>query len=65
MSRICPGNATSMSKRIGERILMLEYACYSVLVPASGSTLLFKVRERREAAAEALKPQRCVESSKP
>ncbi|MDE2810891.1 MAG: acetyl-CoA carboxylase carboxyl transferase subunit alpha, partial [Gemmatimonadota bacterium] len=37
------------------RILMLEHACYSVIVPESCSTILFKVRERREEAAEALK----------
>lgn len=40
---------------VGDRILMLEHACYSVIVPESCSTILFKVRERREEAAEALK----------
>ena len=40
---------------VGDRILMLEHACYSVIVPESCSTILFKVRERREEAAEALR----------
>ncbi len=40
---------------VGDRILMLEHACYSVIVPESCSTILFKVRERKEEAAEALK----------
>ena len=40
---------------VGDRILMLEHACYSVIVPESCSTILFKVRDRREEAAEALK----------
>ena len=40
---------------VGDRILMLEHACYSVIVPESCSTILFKVGERREEAAEALK----------
>ena len=40
---------------VGDRILMMEHACYSVIVPESCSTILFKVRERREEAAEALK----------
>ena len=40
---------------VGDRILMLEHACYSVIVPESCSTILFKVRERKEEAATALK----------
>ena len=40
---------------VGDRILMLEHACYSVIVPESCSTILFKVRDRREEAAEALR----------
>ena len=40
---------------VGDRILMMEHACYSVIVPESCSTILFKVRERKEEAAEALK----------
>ena len=40
---------------VGDRILMFEHACYSVIVPESCSTILFKVRDRKEEAAEALK----------
>ena len=40
---------------VGDRILMLEHACYSVIVPESCSTILFRTRERKEEAAEALK----------
>ena len=40
---------------VGDRILMMEHSCYSVIVPESCSTILFKVRERKEEAAEALK----------
>ncbi|MBI2505501.1 MAG: acetyl-CoA carboxylase carboxyltransferase subunit alpha [Candidatus Latescibacteria bacterium] len=40
---------------VGDRILMLEHACYSVIVPESCSTILFKTRDRKEEAAEALK----------
>ena len=40
---------------VGDRILMFEHACYSVIVPESCSTILFKVRDRKEEAAEELK----------
>ena len=40
---------------VGDRILMLEHGCYSVIVPESCSTILFKTRDRKEEAAEALK----------
>ena len=40
---------------VRDRILMMEHSCYSVIVPESCSTILFKVRERKEEAAEALK----------
>jgi acetyl-CoA carboxylase carboxyl transferase subunit alpha len=40
---------------VGDRILMLEHACYSVIVPESCSTILFKTRDRKEEAAEAMK----------
>ena len=40
---------------VGDRILMLEHACYSVIVPESCSTILFRTRDRKEEAAEALK----------
>ena len=47
------GGAIGMA--VGDRILMMEHSCYSVIVPESCSTILFKVRERKEEAAEALK----------
>ena len=40
---------------VGDRILMLEHAVYSVIVPESCSTILFRTRDRKEEAAEALK----------
>ncbi len=40
---------------VGDRVLMLEHACYSVIVPESCSTILFRTRDRKEEAAEALK----------
>jgi len=39
---------------VGDRILMLEHAVYSVIVPESCSTILFRTRDRKEEAAEAL-----------
>ena len=47
------GGAIGMT--VGDRILMLEHGCYSVIVPESCSTILFKTRDRKEEAAEALK----------
>lgn len=40
---------------VGDRILMLEHSCYSVIVPESCSTILFKKPDRKEEAADALK----------
>ena len=40
---------------VGDRILMMEHGCYTVIVPESCSTILFKSRDRKEEAAEALK----------
>ncbi len=40
---------------VGDRILMLEHAVYSVIVPESCSTILFRTRDRKEEAAEALR----------
>ncbi|MCC7261198.1 MAG: acetyl-CoA carboxylase carboxyltransferase subunit alpha [Candidatus Latescibacteria bacterium] len=40
---------------VGDRILMMENAWYSVIAPESCSTILFKTRDRKEEAAEALK----------
>jgi acetyl-CoA carboxylase carboxyl transferase subunit alpha len=47
------GGAIGMT--VGDRILMLEHAVYSVIVPESCSTILFRTRDRKEEAAEALK----------
>lgn len=40
---------------VGDRILMLEYAWYSVISPESCSSILFRSWEYKEQAAEALK----------
>ena len=40
---------------VGDRVLMLEHAVYSVIVPESCSTILFRTRDRKEEAAEALR----------
>jgi acetyl-CoA carboxylase carboxyl transferase subunit alpha len=45
----------ALGTAVGDRILMLENACYAVIVPESCSTILFRTRERKEEAAEALK----------
>jgi acetyl-CoA carboxylase carboxyl transferase subunit alpha len=45
----------ALGAAVGDRILMLENAWYSVIAPESCSTILFKTRDRREEAAEALK----------
>ena len=45
----------ALATAVGDRILMLENACYAVIVPESCSTILFRTRDRKEEAAEALK----------
>ncbi|MBM3278404.1 MAG: acetyl-CoA carboxylase carboxyltransferase subunit alpha [Candidatus Handelsmanbacteria bacterium] len=45
----------ALGAAVGDRILMLENAWYSVIAPESCSTILFKTRDRKEEAAEALK----------
>lgn len=45
----------ALGTAVGDRILMLENAWYSVIAPESASTILFRTRERREEAANALK----------
>jgi acetyl-CoA carboxylase carboxyl transferase subunit alpha len=45
----------ALGAAVGDRILMLEHAWYSVIAPESCSTILFKTRDRSEEAAEALK----------
>ena len=49
------GSGGALGIGIGDRILMLENACYAVIVPESCSTILFRTRERKEEAAEVLK----------
>jgi acetyl-CoA carboxylase carboxyl transferase subunit alpha len=45
----------ALGAAVGDRILMMEHAWYSVIAPESCSTILFKTRDRKEEAAEALK----------
>ena len=49
------GSGGAIGMAVGDRILMLENAWYSVIAPEACSTILFKTRDRREEAAEALK----------
>ena len=45
----------ALATAMGDRILMQENACYAVIVPESCSSILFRTRERKEEAADALK----------
>jgi acetyl-CoA carboxylase carboxyl transferase subunit alpha len=45
----------ALGTAVGDRILMLENAWYSVIAPESCSTILFKTRDRKEDAAAAMK----------
>ena len=47
------GGALGMA--VGDRILMMENSWYCVIAPESCSTILFKTRDRKEEAADALK----------
>jgi acetyl-CoA carboxylase carboxyl transferase subunit alpha len=47
------GGALGMA--VGDNILMMENAWYCVIAPESCSTILFKTRDRKEEAADALK----------
>ena len=49
------GSGGAIGLAVGDRILMLENAWYSVIAPEACSTILFKTRDRREDAADALK----------
>jgi acetyl-CoA carboxylase carboxyl transferase subunit alpha len=49
------GSGGAIGLAVGDRILMLENAWYSVIAPEACSTILFKTRERKAEAAEALK----------
>ena len=49
------GSGGAIALAVGDRILMLENAWYSVIAPEACSTILFKTRERKEEAAQALK----------
>src|SRR3569833_1806411 len=45
----------TLSKDIGNRVLMLDNSWYSVISPENCSTILWKTRENKERAAEVLK----------
>lgn len=45
----------ALGTAVGDRILMMENAWYCVIAPESCSTILFKTRERKEEATDALK----------
>ncbi len=45
----------ALGAAVGDRILMLENAWYSVIAPEGCSTILFKTRDRKEEAAETLR----------
>jgi acetyl-CoA carboxylase carboxyl transferase subunit alpha len=49
------GSGGAIGMAVGDRILMLENAWYSVIAPEACSTILFKTRDRKEEATEALK----------
>lgn len=49
------GSGGAIAMAVGDRILMLENAYYSVIAPEACSTILFKTRDRKEEATEALK----------
>ncbi|RKY70649.1 MAG: acetyl-CoA carboxylase carboxyl transferase subunit alpha, partial [Candidatus Latescibacterota bacterium] len=49
------GSGGALGIGVGDRILMLENAWYSVIPPESCSTILWRTREKKEEAAAALK----------
>ncbi len=49
------GSGGALGIGVGDRILMLENAWYSVIPPESCSTILWRTREKKEEAATALK----------
>lgn len=49
------GSGGALGIGVGDRILMMENAWYSVIAPESCSTILWRSREKRAEAAEALK----------
>jgi acetyl-CoA carboxylase carboxyl transferase subunit alpha len=49
------GSGGAIGLEVGDRILMLENAWYGVIAPEACSTILFKTREQREQAADALR----------
>ena len=49
------GSGGALGIGVGDLVLMMENAWYSVIPPESCSTILFKTRDRKEEAAEALK----------
>jgi len=49
------GSGGAIAVAVGDRILMMENAWYSVIAPEACSTILFRTRDRKEEAASALK----------
>ncbi len=49
------GSGGAIGLAVGDRVLMLENAWYSVIAPEACSTILFKTREQREQAADVLR----------
>ena len=49
------GSGGALALGIGDRVLMLEYAVYSVISPEGCAAILWKDQEKRQEAAEALK----------
>ena len=45
----------ALGTAVGDRILMMENSWYCVIAPESCSTILFKTRDRKEEATDALK----------
>jgi acetyl-CoA carboxylase carboxyl transferase subunit alpha len=49
------GSGGAIAMAVGDRVLMMENAWYSVIAPEACSTILFKTRDRKEEATAALK----------
>jgi len=49
------GSGGALALGIGDRVLMLEYAVYSVISPEGCAAILWKDQEKKAAAAEAMK----------
>ena len=49
------GSGGALALGVGDRVLMLEYAIYSVISPEGCAAILWKDQERKAEAAEAMK----------